>query len=222
MKKILSILILILPWKIRRIIYIKIFGYKINKNSYIGFSIIFPKNLIMKEYSRIGHLNICKNIDLLQLDQHSIIENLNWITGFPSIKNSIHFVDFKERIPALIIGEHSAITSRHSIDCTDTIEIGKFTTLAGSKTQILTHSINPMTGKQECNKIFIGNYNFIGTSCVILNTCITSDYSIFGAMSLLNKRYIKEFRLYGGIPAKEIKEVDKNWKYFTRKEGKVD
>jgi acetyltransferase-like isoleucine patch superfamily enzyme len=221
MKKILSILIVLFPWKIKRYLYIKIFKYKIHKNSYIGYSILHPKKLELDENARIGHLNFCKNIDLLKINKNGILENLNWITGCPS-DNKESYSYKVDRYPALIIGEESAITSKHTIDCTDTIEIGKFTTIAGNKSELLTHSINPYTNRQECNKIKIGDYNFIGTRCVILGNVTTANYSIFGALSLLNKMYNDEVCLYGGVPSKKIKELSLDEiKYFTRVEGKV-
>ncbi len=222
MKKIIALLILIFPWSIRRYLYQIFFGYKIDKTSYIGYSLLFPEKLIMKKNSRIGHLNICKKIDALELDENAILENLNWITGFPSQTNSNHFSHQANRFPALIIKEHAAITSRHSIDCTDTIIIGSFSTIAGARSQLLTHSINLALGKQECSKIIIGKYNFLGTNCVILKGCETNDYNIFGASSLLNKKYIDKYILNGGIPAKQIKTLPEDWKYFTRTIGSID
>lgn len=222
MKKILSILIVFFPWKIKRYLYIKIFKYNIHKSSYIGYSILFPKKLELDENARIGHLNFCKNIDLLKINKNGILENLNWITGCPShVKSSFTYKE--DRFPALIIDENSAITSKHSIDCTDTITIGKFTTIAGNRSELLTHSINPYTNRQECNKIYIGDYNFIGTRCVILGKTSTANNSIFGAMSLLNKEYLDESILYAGVPSKIIKKLNyEDIKYFHRKEGRVN
>ncbi len=43
----------------------------------------------MEEGSRIGHLTLCKNIDLLHLGAHAIVGQLNWITGFPAARAGI-------------------------------------------------------------------------------------------------------------------------------------
>src|SRR5437773_7379984 len=84
MKRILMFLSFLLPWSLRRSFLEKQFGYSIHPTSRIGFSWILPRQLIMEERSRIGHLTLCKNIDLLHLGAHAIISQLNWITGFPS------------------------------------------------------------------------------------------------------------------------------------------
>lgn len=222
MRKIFAVLILFFPWFIRRRMYQKIFGFEIDQKSYIGFSIIFPKRLIMKEYSRIGNFNICKQIDRLELKEHAIIENLNRITGFPSQTVSKHFSDQKNREPVLIIGEHVGISSMHFFDCTDKISIGKFTTIAGYGSQFLTHSINLQLAKQECSKIIIGDFNFIGTDSTVLKGCKTDDFNIFGAKSLLNKEYSGSYNLYGGVPAKKIKRISDEYKYFKRTHGYID
>lgn len=222
MKKLLSMLIIILPWKLKRLIYIKIFKYQIASSARIGFSIIFPKMLIMENNSKIGSLTYCKGIDLVHLEESSKIGTLNWITGFPSNNSEIgHFAYDKNRYPALIIKKHSAITSRHMIDCTNTIRIGEYTTVAGIRSQLLTHSINIYTSRQESLPITIGNYCFISTSVICLGGTTIPDYSVVSAMSLCNKKYENSYSLYGGVPAKKIKDLEKNTNYFIRKVGYV-
>lgn len=222
MRKLLSLLILFLPWKIRRFIYRKYFKYQINDKSYIGFSWLYPESLILGESAKIGHLTYCKNISLLKIGNYSILGSLNWITGFPLINNYTgHFSEEKNRIPELVLGEHSAITSRHFIDCTNSITIGSYSTVAGIRSQILTHSLDIYNSIQTSSSIKIGCYCFIGTNTTILKDTIIPDYSVFGAMSLVNKKYSEEYSLYGGVPAVKIKDIPENAKYFSRISGFV-
>lgn len=222
MKKILAMLVVILPWKVKRLIYIKIFKYKIAPSARIGFSIIFPRILIMENNSKIGSLTYCKGIELVHLEESSKIGSLNWISGFPSNNSEIgHFSYDKNRFPALIIKKHSAITSRHIIDCTNTITIGEYTTVAGIRSQLLTHSINIYNSRQESLPITIGNYCFISTSVICLGGTTIPDYSVVSALSLCNKKYVDPYSLYGGVPAKKIKNLEKDIKYFNREVGYV-
>ncbi len=222
MKKILSILVVILPWKIKRLIYVKIFKYEIHPTAKIGFSIIYPKKLVMKEKATINNFTFCKNIDLLEIGEKSGIGTFNWITGFPSNNSETgHFSYDKNRFPALIIGEHSGISSRHLIDCTNTIRIGSFTTIAGTRSQFLTHSVNIYNSRQESLPITIGDYCFISTNVICLSGCELPDYSIVSALSLCNKKYHENYTLYGGVPLKPIKKLEKNIKYFTREVGYI-
>jgi acetyltransferase-like isoleucine patch superfamily enzyme len=121
----------------------------------------------------------------------------------------------------LILGEHAAITNRHLIDCTDRVTIGKFTTIAGFQSQLLSHSIDIEKNRQDSKPICIGDYCFLGTNCVLLGGSALPDYSVLGAKSLLNKAHMETHRLYGGVPAKPLKELARDLAYFKRTEGFV-
>ncbi len=220
MKHFLSLLIILLPWPIPRAILRSFFGYEIAATSRIGLSWICPKKLVMKDGARIGHLTVCKGIDLLQISEESSIGNLNWITGYPSDLPD-HFEHQKDRRPELILGRHSAITNRHLVDCTASIHIGAFATFAGFASQLLTHSINLQTNRQEAYPITIGDYCFVGTNCVLLGGSALPDYSVLGAKSLLNRAQTERYFLYGGVPAKPIKALPETQLYFKRKTGFV-
>lgn len=79
--------------------------------------------------------------------------------------------------------------------------------------------ISPMTDKEKTNvtggKIHIKKYSQIGANCVILpNITIEAGVAV-GAMSLINKS-LEEWGIYGGIPAKKIKDRGKELlKYIT-------
>ena len=220
MKRILMLVSLILPWSMRRAFLEKQFDYQIHPTARIGLSWIFPTRLIMEEGTSIGHLTVCKNIDLLHLKTRVIIGNGNWITGFP-LGPSRHFAHEQDRQPQLVIGEDSAITHRHLIDCTNSVTIGRFTTFAGMQSQILTHTIDLEQGRQSSQPVRIGDYCFVGTNSVLLGGSALPDYSVLGAKSLLGKTFTETHHLYGGVPAKPIKSLPADWKYFTRSEGFV-
>ena len=220
MKRLLSLLILVLPWPLRRAILRSYFGYEISPTSRIGLSWICPKKLVLKDGATIGNLTVVKGIDLLELGEESSIGNGNWITGYPSDLPR-HFEHQKDRRPELIIGRHSAITNRHLLDCTASVRIGSFTTFAGFASQILTHSINLQTNRQEAYPITIGDYTFVGTNCVLLGGSALPDYCVLGAKSLLNRAQTERYHLYGGVPAKPIKALPETNLYFQRKTGFV-
>jgi len=218
MKRFLAALLLILPWRLRRIALGKIFGYKIHPNARIGISLICPVRLEMDDGAVIGNLTVCKGISLLKMGERSIIGNLNWISGFPENDNSFFSADV-ERRPELILGAEAAVTTRHFIDCTNSVQIGRFTTFAGARSQMLSHSIDLYESRQSSKPITIGDYCFVGTGCVLLAGSALPDYSVLGANSLLNKQYADPYFLYAGNPAKPIKQLPKEMAYFTRPSG---
>ena len=168
LKKAAMLFSLLLPWELRRRFLEWQFGYSIHPTSRIGLAWICPRQLVLEEHARIGHLTLCKNIDLLHLGAHALIGPLNWITGFPS-GPSRHFAHQPERRPELIVGRHAGISSRHFIDCTARVRIGAFSTIAGYRSQLITHSIDLSAARQSSEPIEIGEYCFVGTEGYPLN-----------------------------------------------------
>ena len=209
-----------LPWFLRRVLLQCCCGYCLHPTSWIGLSLVYVDELVMGEYTSIGHLTVCKGLRKLHMGAHSSIGRGNWITGFPA-QNKTFFAHQKDRVPELILGSQSAITHRHIIDCTNAVHIGEFTTLAGYRSQILTHSIDLMDCRQSSAPVRIGDYCFIGTDCVLLGGSALPSYSALGAKSLLNKAYDQTYSLYAGVPAKPVKSLEPEMKYFQREVGFV-
>ena len=69
MKKILNIIIIFLPWAIRRRLLNIFYHYKIHPKAKIGLSYIYPKHLIMEEGAYIGHLNVAIHLE----DRKSVV-----------------------------------------------------------------------------------------------------------------------------------------------------
>lgn len=220
MKRLLAAFLLILPWRLRRIALITIFGYKIHHTARIGLSIICPDQLEMDAGAFIGSLTVCKGISLLKMGENSSIGTLNWITGFPAGDSAFFGADVG-RQPELVLGVEAAVTTRHFIDCTNSVQIGRFTTFAGARSQILTHSIDLHECRQSSQPVTIGEYCFVGTGCVFLGGSTLPDYSVLGASSILNKQYADRYFLYAGNPARPIKPLPRDMAYFTRSTGFV-
>ena len=214
------LLSLVLPWSLRRRLLEKRFGYTLHPTSRIGFALVFPERLVMEAHTSIGDLTVCKNIALLHLREHAMIGRGNWISGFP-LGPSRHFAAESDRRPELIVGEHSAITNRHLIDCTNSVTLGNFTTFAGFRSQILTHTVDLAANRQSSAPIRIGDRCFVGTDCVLLGGSVLPDFCVLGAKSLLNKPHTQTHTLYGGVPARPIQELPRDLAYFERSEGFV-
>ena len=209
------------PWFLRRRLLNSFFGYKIHPNARIGWSWIFPKELIMDEGAKIGNFNVAIHLDTVEMKSNSKIGRGNWITGFPSKTKSKHFSHQLDRESKLYLGKNSAVTKNHHIDCTNLISIGEFSTIAGYSSQFLTHSIDVYESRQSSMPIYIGDYTFVSTNVVVLGGSVLPSFSVLGAKALLNKAYQEEWILYGGVPAKSVRTIDKNAKYFSRVDGFV-
>ncbi len=219
-KIIVQLVLCIVPWTIRRALLQRLFNFRFSKGSKIGFSIVLADKVIMDEGSIISNLNFINTIDCLHLGSFSKIGRRNWITG-SSIKNLKSFTIEKNRKCELILGKHTRIVDRHLIDCNGGVYIGNYSTIAGNRSQILSHSIDIKSSMQTAKPINIGDYCFIGTGCILLMNSSIPSFSILGAGSTVTKSFEKEYSLYGGSPAKFIKDLDKSYKYFHRKSGNV-
>ena len=217
MKRLIVMASVLLPWAIRRLVLKWVAGYELHASSRIGLSIIAPRRLVMKSGSVIGHFNVCKGLDLLEMGEKSSIARLNWITGFPSPSPAgQHFHHETDRRSELILEEGSGITSRHLIDCTNRVTLGRFSNVGGFRCQLMTHSVELVEGRQGSAPISLGAYSLVGTNCVLLGGTRLPDYSVLSASSLLNRTYEETYMLYGGVPARPIKPIPADAGYFTR------
>lgn len=209
------------PWPFKRFLLQRFYGYSIHPTARIGLSWIYPRHLSMAAGSSIESFTVALNLDLLELGEHSIIGRGNWITGFATGTGSPHFSHQIHRRAELLLGDHSAITKSHHIDCTNSISIGSFSTIAGYRSQLLTHAIDLHNNRQHSEPITIGSHCFVGTACVILGGSALPDHSVLGALSLLNKSLSEPWTLYAGQPARRLKTIEPSSAYFTRTVGFV-
>lgn len=217
----LQCLLFIFPWKLRRRFLNYIFNFKIDKTAKIGFSIFLCNELILEPYANILNFVFVKNINKLHLKEYSKIGGFNFFSGF-NTQNKKVFQNVSERKCEFVIGIHTRVTSKHFFDCNGGIYIGDYTTIAGAGTEILTHSIDLYKNIQDVSPVIIGKYCFVGTKCIILKGTKLPDFSVLAAGSLLVHSYEEQNYVYGGNPAKKIKDLSGlEVKYFERKLGDV-
>ncbi len=219
MKKLLALGVVFLPWVLKRWVLRRFWGYQLADDARIGLSYIFPGHLVMGERAFIGHFNVAIHLGRMECGAHSIIDRSNWITGHPP--GGAHFSHRTERDPALMLGAHAAITKKHIIDCTDRVDIGAYTTIAGYHSQLITHGIDVVEGRQDCKPIRIGAYCLVGTRITALGGSALPARSVLGAGSVLNKAHVEEYAVYAGQPAVRVKTLDPKAAYFHRAQGFV-
>jgi hypothetical protein len=55
----------------------------------------------------------------------------------------------------------------------------------------------------------------------LLGGSVLPDYCVLGAKSLLNKAFAESYQLYGGVPAKPLQSLPRDYAYFQRTTGFV-
>jgi carbonic anhydrase/acetyltransferase-like protein (isoleucine patch superfamily) len=216
------LLVMLIPWwPLKRYILQRAFGYRIHPQARIGFAYIYPQDLYMGKGSQIGHATVCKGLTMLWMGEHSLIGRLNWISAIPKSSKATFFSGQSRRDPRLVLGAHAAVTNRHLIDCSDKVVIGKYTTVAGFSSQLLTHSIDINLSKQISSPINIGAYCFIGSRAILLPGSSVPFCSVVAAGAVVCEKLTNRFSLYAGVPARFVKRIRTNALYFTRSSGYI-
>lgn len=163
--------------------------------------------------SSIGSFNVFRNVQRLSLAEGASIGQFNWVTGgasgLPNGKSSLD------------LGAHSAITSRHYLDVSGGLTIGRFATLAGERTVVLTHQIDYRTAKQSHDAVILGEYSLISSGVNIVPGAVVPRYSVVAMGSVIIPGLVEERALYAGVPA-VLKRQGIDGEYFSRLQGPVE
>jgi acetyltransferase-like isoleucine patch superfamily enzyme len=210
----------VLPWPARRFLYRRLRGFELHPEARIGAALVAVGRCSMGPRARIGHFTVIRNLDRLDLGDGAKIGTFNWIFGMPGGSDA-HFLDHPERDPALVMERESSLTSRHIVDCTDRVSIGAFTTVAGFRSQILTHSIDIEDSTQRARPVVIGEYCMIGSGCIILKGARVPRGTVLGAGSVFRGTPPGEYQLMSGVPAAVVRPLGEEQAYFRRTAGPV-
>lgn len=202
--------------------------------SKIGISFLWiDRLLVLNKSSWIGNYNFI-NINGLSIDEEGYIGNYNKLTGpFDVILSKTagignHNKGYRAPVGStygeaqLKLGVLSKITSRHSIDCTRSIIIGNFSTIAGHDSQLWTHAYyHDRTGPGRFRldgSIEIGSNVNIGSKSVLNGGIKIADGVVVGSNSSISKSLLRP-GAYVNQPLRFIELAEDQRKRFKRVEG---
>lgn len=119
----------------------------------------------------------------------------------------------------LVIGDNVLIGENAKIHCHGKITIGdNFLSAPGLTINSGSHDIYTM--KPIVQEVEIGKNVWCGVNVTILSGVKIGDNTVIGACSLVNKD-VPSYSLYGGVPAKKIKEIEiiennVKWKWYEK------
>ena len=172
-------------------------------------AVIRVDRVTMGPESRIWRWNLIKNMRLVSIGERGSIGRLNVISSHPVYKRL--YPDGAE----LTLGSHAKITSRHQLDCSGSVLIGEYASMAGHQTRVLSHSVDVRRDVQVAHPVRIGARSFIGARCLLLGGAVLPERSVLGAGSVLTKsRIAGEPGLWAGVPATLRGPIDGKW--FSR------
>lgn len=220
----------LLPSPIAKVCFRVVFGYKIGKRVKVGFSIVDAREVEIGDDVSIGHFNVFTGIKKLSIGEHSRIGVLNVFRGGEEIEigrycdilrlneiNSIPEPDVvNETDPRCIIGDGCMIGASHKIDFTDRVEFGKCVILGGRNSSIWTHN------RQRTAPVVVGERTYLGSEIRVAPGAAIAPKCIVGLGSVITGKFSNEYRLVGGVPAKEIKELDEEDRFLTERKTRND
>lgn len=191
-------------------------GHKIASSARIGICLVQRVGTVhMAPDSRIGHLNVIRDVRSLSLGEGAVIGQWNWITSARPLmrEGSDHgFLD---------MGKHAALTSRHYVDCSGSVSIGEFATVAGVRSTIFTHGIDWRANRQSTQPVVIGAYSLIGSNCAICPGAVLPARSVVGMGAVVAGATGEESSLVVS-PRATVVRRGLDGLYFHRPEGYVE
>ena len=116
------------------------------------------------------------------------------------------------------MGKYAMITVAHDIDCSDTVVIGDYSSLAGYHCTILTHSLNLVRGRFVTGSVVIGDHTAVMSDSVLLSGTKVPARSIVSAGSVVNTPLTAELTFYSGNPAESVRSLPDSLGFFHRGE----
>ncbi|WP_435419276.1 hypothetical protein WAB17_06915 [Parerythrobacter aurantius] len=221
LRMLFQLLVLPLPWPLRRPLLGLIPGFTIARSARIGLSVIGADRAVLGEGAVVGHLTLVKGLSLLELGYNARLGNLNWVTAVRRGAGG-SFAHLPDRTPSLVIADEGAVTHRHLIDCTGGVSVGHHATVAGWHSQIISHSFDFRESRQDAAAIAIGAHAFVGSRAILLKGSALPERSILGAGSVLDTRETQPLGLYRGNPAMRVGELPADLGYFLRESGFIE
>jgi acetyltransferase-like isoleucine patch superfamily enzyme len=204
--KIVALLMLVLPARLRAELARRILGWDIDPSAYIGRSIVMVKHVTMGPDSSIGPFNVIRGLDELRLGLGASIGTRNWIQTHP-IARQVLQAQGQSHEPSLIMGDWAKITVGHEIDCTDLVTIGEGSGLVGYRCQVLTHSLDLVRNRHVTSPVEIGDSTGVMSGCILLSGTRVPSRCIVSAGSVITTKLTKEQTFYRGNPAEAVREL---------------
>jgi acetyltransferase-like isoleucine patch superfamily enzyme len=157
-------------------------GHRLRPGSRVGLSWLYCDFIGLDVRARVGHFNVVA-VQRLLLRKEAQIGWLNYLSGPLDVrlraKAEIGSANRVSRAPrgvttgvsSFYLGELTKITLKHHIDCTRSVHMGAYSTLAGTGTQVWTHGyVHDPDGPGRYRidgRVDIGRNVYIGSACLV-------------------------------------------------------
>lgn len=207
LKDVLRLLVWLAPAGASKNAVLRYLGHRVHSSATARSSLVWRVDeVVLEPGSRLGRANLIKNLRSLTLGSDASVGRLNVISSHPVYKRL--YSDGAR----LVVGEHAKVTSRHHLDCSAPVTVGAYSSIAGSGTTVLTHSVDLKRDAQVALPVVLGQYCFVGTRCTLLGGGVLPDRSVLAAGSVLTRSTGDlQSGLWSGVPATYRRAVEGAW-----------
>jgi acetyltransferase-like isoleucine patch superfamily enzyme len=212
LRRVLALLMILLPARPRRLFAIHVLKWDIDPTAYVGRSVFLVRHLSMGPETSIGAMNVFRGLDELRLGTGAKIAQRNWVSAHP-LAHTMHSPGARDA--SLVFGDWAIMTNGHVIDCSDRVEIKAHAAIAGYRTQILTHSLDLVRDRQVTGPVEVGEHSAVMSGCLLLSGTSVPAYSIVSAGSVVTTKLTAEHTFYRGNPAQPVRTLP-DLRFFRR------
>ena len=177
--------------------------------------------VVLDKNAKIGGFSVFLHMAQVRLGEGAVMGYWNWVAAAPTLRTATLDSRTAGRAAQFELAEYAAITSRHYIDCSGGVTMGKFTVLAGVRSTILTHQVDTVRSEQTVHGVSIGCYCLVGSNVQIVPGTRIPDRSVIAMGSVVAGVLEEPGSLYAGVPARHVKRLA-DGAYFARREGFAD
>jgi acetyltransferase-like isoleucine patch superfamily enzyme len=181
----------------------------------VGHNVVVGPNLVVNcgrfeiaDGAAIMHFNTFRALSRVELGPKSHIGNFNYFSASPD------YQQFSQWVGRLMISEGAIVTNRHYFDCSGQIILGPYAAISGLKCILQSHELDLAGNISEVGRIVLGSKAVASTGCILLKDSYLPEKSVLAAGSVLVRPKegadMPACGLYGGSPARFIKERDKS------------
>jgi len=215
MRRVITLLVCLLPACELKNTLLRWVGHSIGDDVRIGPCVVFDvRRLDFGDRARMGTGNVLRGLDLVLLGENAIIGHWNWISASPAFR-----ADGTDR-GLLSLGANATIVSRHFIDCSGGVLVDEYALLAGLRSVFLTHQVDYNTCTMIASSITIGAYSIVNACNKIVPGAHIPARSITAMGAVILPGLETQGRLYGGVPARDLKPVEGQW--FHRIDARIE
>lgn len=191
-------------------------GHQIHPTAKIG-PVILLKVLRIEVGARthIWSGNLFRNLRGIRIGTDGTMMRWNSVSAIPAFRRT--GAADPETVGILSLGDHVLITKGHDLDCSGGIVMADWSAIAGRETLVYSHSYDPSEHTLSCAPTRIGENAFIAARTTVAMGASLPPFSVLAMGGVLMPGATKTHTLYGGVPAKPVRDIS-DWKMLKVQE----